>query len=388
MTSTVSVAAIPIVTIFVRHSADCPRKGDEFHKNCRCRKHLRWSYGGKQYRQSAKTRAWGIAEQAKKKVEAQFEAADPGKPIGEVTVQANTRATIERAIQLFISDKRSQGMNEGVLKKYERELGRFKEFMWKRSRFFPHEIALEDITEFRSDWDKQYPSSTTRQKVQERLRGFLRYCYEAKYIDRIPKLSPIKVDEPPTLPLEDEEYEKLLKAIPETFTDSNKVKKVHALIQLMRHSGLAIRDAVTLERNEIQNDSKKKLHRIVTNRQKTGTHVSVPIPPDVAKEVLALLNGNPRYVFWNTGTGKEQSAVTNWQHDLRSIFRKAGFEEGHPHQLRDTFAVGLLKKGVPMEEVSKLLGHESIRTTERHYAKWNPARQDRLDSLVIGTWKK
>jgi integrase/recombinase XerD len=41
------------------------------------------------------------------------------------------------------------------------------------------------------------------------------------------------------------------------------------------------------------------------------------------------------------------------------------------HRLRDTFAVDLLGKGVPLEEVSKLLGHESIKTTEQHYAKWN-----------------
>ena len=48
----------------------------------------------------------------------------------------------------------------------------------------------------------------------------------------------------------------------------------------------------------------------------------------------------------------------------------------------------LLEKAVPLEEVSKLLGHESIKTTERHYAKWVKGRQDRLDELVIGTWKK
>src|SRR5204862_192025 len=82
--------------------------------------------------------------------------------------------------------------------------------------------------------------------------------------------------------------------------------------------------------------------------------------------------GNPRYVFWNTGTGKEQSAVTNWQHDLRALFRGTFGEDTDftPHCLRDTFAVSLLEKGVPLEEVSKLLGHESIKTTEKSYAKW------------------
>jgi site-specific recombinase XerD len=75
---------------------------------------------------------------------------------------------------------------------------------------------------------------------------------------------------------------------------------------------------------------------------------------------------------------------------MRPLFETAGVRSGHmvSHRLRDTFAVDLLKKGVPMEEVSKLLGHESIRTTERSYAKWVKGRQDRLDSLVIGTWAR
>lgn len=36
---------------------------------------------------------------------------------------------------------------------------------------------------------------------------------------------------------------------------------------------------------------------------------------------------------------------------------------------------------------SKLLGHESVKTTERHYSKWVKGQQDRLDSLVSATWK-
>jgi integrase len=57
--------------------------------------------------------------------------------------------------------------------------------------------------------------------------------------------------------------------------------------------------------------------------------------------------------------------------------------DGHPHQLRDSFACGLLTKGVPLEEVSKLLGHESVKTTERHYAAWVQGRQERADALVM-----
>jgi integrase/recombinase XerD len=48
--------------------------------------------------------------------------------------------------------------------------------------------------------------------------------------------------------------------------------------------------------------------------------------------------------------------------------------EGTPHILRDTFAVELLLSGVPMEDVQILLGHTSIRTTEKNYAPWVKAR--------------
>lgn len=382
----VTVQAIPSITVFVRHSASCPRKGDEFFRGCKCTKHLRWTHAGKQHRQSARVKSWTEAEKLRRSIEAKYVNADPSKP-AVPTVEAESAITIATAAQLYLSDKQSQGINPGVVQKYRRELDRFSEFMLRRSKHFPHEVELADLTAFRSGWEKLYPSSTTRAKVQERLRGFLRYCYEAKLIDRIPQMSAIKVDEPPTLPLSEEQYSNLLRAVPTQFP-AGKAMRVYALIRLMRHSGLAIRDVVTLERDELQRDAGRDLHRIVTKRQKTGTHVSVPIPPDVAKDVsFAMeLNRNARYMFWNTGTGKPQTAVTNWQHDLRQVFRAAGQPEGHPHQLRDTFAVSLLEKGVPLEEVSKLLGHESIKTTERYYAKWVKARQDRLDSLVMATW--
>lgn len=383
----VRVPSVPSIVIFVRHSADCNHAADESYKRCRCPKHLRWSYGGRQFRQSAKTRSWQAAEERRREIEERFKNATAAESNGAVAVQAVTRPTIDKAIQLFIIDKRSQGLDANFLKRYERELGRMSDFMASRSVLFPTEIQLHDLTEFRAGWDALYPSSITRAKVQERLRGFLRYCFNARLIDRIPKLSPIKIDEPPTMPLSEAEYKTLIKAVPNVFS-GDKARRIHALIQLMRWTGLAMQDAVTLKTAALSRDKGSGLYRIQTHRQKTGTHVSVPIEAQIARELLSVaeLNSNQDYFFW-TGNGKVKTALSDRGNDLRKLFRNAGFPEGHPHQLRDTFAVHLLQKGVPLEEVSKLLGHESIKTTEKHYAKWVKSRQDRLDMLVTATWK-
>jgi hypothetical protein len=62
----------PLLTIFVRHSADCKYAGDEFCKRCNCRKHLRWTQNGKQYRRKTSSRSWPGAEEAKRRLEGEL----------------------------------------------------------------------------------------------------------------------------------------------------------------------------------------------------------------------------------------------------------------------------------------------------------------------------
>jgi len=297
---------------------------------------------------------------------------------------------LQVCIDVFLQDKKNQGITEKVIGKYNRELARLKSFSEQKHVYVVQGITRELLTSFCATWPALYPSSYTRAKVRERVRSFLRYCFEAQWIARIPALPKIKIDEPPTLPLTADEYKRLLDAVYGTVANPDQRSRVRALLQLMRWSGLAIRDALTLKRAELQHDKVKDLYRIVTARQKTGTHVSVPIPAEVAADLRTVANGNPEYIFWS-GNGEEESATKNWsKYYIAPCFKAAKIpNDGHmmSHRLRDTFAVDLLEKGVPLEEVSKLLGHESIKTTERHYAKWVKGRQDRLDDLVTATWR-
>ncbi len=53
---------------------------------------------------------------------------------------------------------------------------------------------------------------------------------------------------------------------------------------------------------------------------------------------------------------------------------------------RDTFAVEMLLAGVPLEQVSILLGHKSMKITEKHYTPWVNARQEQLAANVRKAW--
>ena len=71
---------------------------------------------------------------------------------------------------------------------------------------------------------------------------------------------------------------------------------------------------------------------------------------------------------------------------LPMLFTLAGITNGHAHRFRDTFAVELLLAGVLLDRVSILLGHKSVRITEKHYAPWVRSRQEQLDADVRKTW--
>lgn len=108
-------------------------------------------------------------------------------------------------------------------------------------------------------------------------------------------------------------------------------------------------------------------NRLFLYTQKTGVAVYCVLPDFVVKTLESSPRSSPQYFFW-TGQSKSHSAIGQWQRRLQRLFELAEVSNGHAHRFRDTFAVELLLSGVPLERVSVLLGHSSIRVTERHYA--------------------
>jgi integrase/recombinase XerD len=120
--------------------------------------------------------------------------------------------------------------------------------------------------------------------------------------------------------------------------------------------------------------------------QKTGVAVNSVLP----EFVTHLLEASPKimgkHFFWR-GSRNLEVIVGSWQKRLRKLFKLAEVSDGHAHRFRNTFAVELLLAGVPLERVSILLGHQSVRITERYYAAWTDSRQRQVEADLRRAWE-
>ena len=147
-----------------------------------------------------------------------------------------------------------------------------------------------------------------------------------------------------------------------------------------RYSGLRIGDAASCAEDRLSGN------RLFLYTQKTGVPVYVPLPPFVVEALEACPRISDRYWFW-TGVGSKETLAGNWRRTFRRLCRIAGVQGGHPHRFRDTLAVEPLLEGVPIERVSVLLAHSSVKITERHYAPWVQARQAQLEADLVRAWR-
>jgi len=105
-----------------------------------------------------------------------------------------------------------------------------------------------------------------------------------------------------------------------------------------------------------------------------------PVPGFVVAALESCPKTSQSFFFW-TGESKPKSTVGDWQRSLRKLFRLTGVPDGHAHRFRNA-------NNNSMANVAVLLGHQSVKVTERHYAPWVRARQQQLEADVRRTWRQ
>jgi integrase/recombinase XerD len=386
--------------VYTRHSAKCHRKRDRYWRRCHCPKWIQGVLNGKRIRTSAWTTDWDTAETKAREMEHPFQPAK--SPIHQPVVNeidtAPQRITIKEAVEAFLEDEEGRQLRKGTTGQSKTLLQQqLIPWAFQQNLKYLDELTVSVLTRFRAFWSKDLANSqNTARRKHERLCGFFHFCIRSEWINKNPArlLKPIRVNRVPTGYYTRDEFARIIDAT-YAYADwkgghdfEHRGRRLRALLLLMRWGGLAITDAVTLERDKLTADGKLFLYRA-----KTGTPVYVPLPAEVAQLLREIPNSNPRYFFWS-GAGERESAKKPWDKSLRRLFKGANLREadGTPkrctaHMCRDTFAVELLLSGVPLDQVSLLLAHDSIKVTERHYAPFVKARQEQLEASVRLAWE-
>jgi integrase/recombinase XerD len=362
-----------MLTIYRRHRKSCAHRAEgRGYRRCQCPIWVDGMLAGREVRKSLALHDWQRAQDHVREWEAR-----ETEPKG-----ASEPATILASTEKYLADATARRLNESTIYKYRLLFKQLETFATKHCLRYLRELNLETLDTFRAEW-KDGPRSGL--KKLERLRAFFRFCERRKWVDENPAadLKAPKVQNRPTMPFTQAEMVKILVAFDKYSKRAGvaNAQRLKAFVLLLRYSGMRIGDAVACGVDRVDGD------KLFLYTQKTGVPVHCVLPAFVIRELAAAPKSSEGYFFW-TGKSKLHSAIGKWQRRLQNLFALAEVKGAHAHRFRDTFAVELLLAGVPLERVSVLLSHQSIRITERHYSPWVRSRQDQLEQDLRRAWSE
>lgn len=301
-----------------------------------------------------------------------------------VPCETSEPLSVEAAIEIFKKSMTVRNLKSDTISKYELMFKGLRAFAAERNIKHIAGLTKEAMHEFRATWPEK---NLTAQKKLDRLKAFGNFAVEIGWLPSSPAagMKSPRIRQAPTMPYTDDQ----MKAIVEAATDMihearpcarHNLLRVRSLVLLLRYSGLRIGDATACSVEQLVD---KRL-RVYT--QKTGQHVHIVLPDFVIRALETTPRKSERFWFWS-GHGQIKTQIKNWQRFLVDLGERAKVSDFHAHRFRDTFAVKLLLDGTPLERVSILLGHSSIKVTEKHYSPWIQARQEQAEADVRRSWQ-
>jgi integrase/recombinase XerD len=353
-----------MIILWRRHIPGCPVKNREKMRECSCPIFKEWRVNGKKFRKSLRTRSYQKALAIARREEV------------DGIKQLTTSPAIKDACDKYIQDAKARELKAPTLYKFDLLFRQLQDFAEDKGLVFVSDLNLDNLRQFRATWPNK--NEAARVKLGN-LRAFVGFCKKSKWIEEnyAEDLKAPKVVDPKIVPLEPEELTKILEACEQHIRKSRGLL-LKAMTLVLRYTGLRIRDVVTLRRDAVRGN------RLFLRTSKTGTDVFCPLPPLVVA-ALAALPAEGRWYFWD-GLSLPKSAVGVYQKSLAKIFKAAGVPRAYPHLFRHTLATDLLSQGVSLQTVSTLLGHSSIKMTERRYSHWIKGRQQKFEDEIKISW--
>lgn len=262
-------------------------------------------------------------------------------------------------IESFISSKQIEGCSDRTIKYYKEIIDKFNDSFDKSIK----KITTEEIRSYLSDYKEMSTcGSTTIDNIRRVLSSFFSWLEDEDYIIKSPIRRIHRIKTPTTVKevLTDENLEKL--------RDECENIRDLSLIELLISTGMRVGELVNLNISNLNFEDRSCIvlgkgnkEREVYFDAKTKLHL---------KEYISKRNDNNDALFVSLREPHQRLSISGIELIVRNLGVNTNINKVHPHKFRRTLATMAIDKGMPVEQVQKLLGHVKIETT-MHYAMVN-----------------
>ena len=258
----------------------------------------------------------------------------------------------EVLVTKFISSKRVEGRSEKTLKYYRTTIETMIDFIEKDVRH----ILTEDIRAYLTEYQRKNLSSrVTIDNIRRILSSFFSWLEDEDYIVKSPVRRIHKV--------------KTAFNIKETYTDEElEIMRDNcdgirdlAIIDMLASTGMRIGEMVLLNREDVDFTERECVvfgkgdkERIVYFDARSKLHL---------QEYLDGRKDDNPALFVSLRAPFERIQIGGIEYRLRELGKKLDIHKVHPHKFRRTLATMAIDKGMPIEQLQHLLGHQRIDTT-------------------------
>lgn len=255
-------------------------------------------------------------------------------------------------IDSFISSKQVEGCSERTIKYYKEIIEKFVNTFDKSIK----QISTNEIRSYLSNYkDNSSCGSTTIDNIRRILSSFFSWLEDEDYIIKSPvrRIHKIKTAVVVKEVLTDENLERL--------RDECENIRDLSLIELLISTGMRVGEIVNLNINSLNFEDRSCIvlgkgnkEREVYFDAKTKLHL---------KEYISKRNDSNDALFVSMREPHQRLSISGIELIIRTLGINSNINKVHPHKFRRTLATMAIDKGMPVEQVQKLLGHVKIETT-------------------------
>lgn len=263
--------------------------------------------------------------------------------------------TVPALLKTYLVCKKMEGLSEQTLYNY----GHYLKFFFRSLQKEPHLVTANDIRIFlyKYQTEKQI-CSRTLDKYRTYIASFFQWAVDEEYLDKNPSKSikPIKYEIKPRQALTQLELEYLRMACSDT--------RERAIIEFLYSTGCRVSELTNVRISDI--DWKKKTVILFGKGKKYRTSYINAKAEVALKKYLQSRTDDTEYLFVSSRKPYCQLHKAGLERIIRKlsclVIEKTN-KNITPHILRHTTATTALENGMPVEDISKLLGHSNISTT-------------------------